>query len=164
MRNELMLGKSLKDASLMRALRFALAFAGMFTLAAATHAETFCAANQSLQVQVGAQTFNVSIAASDFARQRGLSGRPHLNKEAGMWFVFPEPGVQGFWMHGMNFPIDLIWLSATGHVLGAISLQPCDDQACPIHLPPAPVGSVLEINAGEFAGKVGDGLTWRCVP
>jgi hypothetical protein len=31
-------------------------------------------------------------------------------------------------------------------------------------MPPNPVAYVLEINAGEFAGKTGDTATWHCTP
>jgi uncharacterized membrane protein (UPF0127 family) len=34
-----------------------------------------------------------------------------------MLFVFPTPGLYGFWMKEMEFPIDIFWLDAQGHVI-----------------------------------------------
>jgi uncharacterized membrane protein (UPF0127 family) len=43
-------------------------------------------------------------------------------------------------------------------------LQPCDEEVCPVYRSPSLVAYVLEINAGEFAGKVGDHVSYRCDP
>jgi uncharacterized protein len=122
-----------------------------------------CAIGQQKRIQIGQQRFDVSVAETEAQRLRGLSGRRELAAGTGMWFVFQVPGDHGFWMQEMNFPIDLIWVGSNRKVLGAVTLQPCPSQPCPTTLPPAPVGYVLEVNAGEFAGKVGDAVTWSCV-
>lgn len=121
-----------------------------------------CASGQQLRIHIGKQSFDVSLADSEAKRQRGLSGRRDLNPSSGMWFVLPGSGYHGFWMQDMNFPIDLIWVGPNRSVLGAITLQPCQTAPCPTSFPPAPVSHVLEINAGEFAGKSGDVVTWSC--
>lgn len=142
--------------------------AGVFALTSAAQAGESCISDktsgQAMQVNIGVQTFNVSVAASEIERERGLSGRTSLAAKSGMWFALPKPDWHGFWMQGMNFPIDLIWISAEQRVLGASTLQPCKGNPCPIHMPPNPVAYVLEINAGEFAGKTGDTATWHCTP
>lgn len=136
----------------------------LFALASQTHASELCTPGHALRIHIGAQTFNVSVAASPQERERGLSGLPTLAAESGMWFLLPMPDWHGFWMHGMNFPIDLVWVSPAHQVLSAITLQTCKDGPCHIHLPPGPVAYVLEINAGTFAGKAGDAVTWSCTP
>lgn len=123
-----------------------------------------CTAEQSLRVRVGAQTFNVDVAISPQERERGLSGRKSLTAGSGLWFVFPWPEQYGFWMRDMHFPLDLVWVGPTRQVLGAVTLPPCADEPCHIYHPPGPVAYVLEINAGEFAGKAGDDVTWSCTP
>jgi uncharacterized membrane protein (UPF0127 family) len=128
-----------------------------------TQAVEICASGQKLQIQIAAQTYDDMRADSPAKRQRGLSGRRELTAQSGMWFEFQNAGFHGFWMQDMNFPIDLIWIGPSHRVLGAITLQPCLTASCPIYMPPAPVSHVLEINAGEFAGKVGDAVTWGCV-
>jgi uncharacterized membrane protein (UPF0127 family) len=148
----------LRRASLSLASLFAL----LLVASDAIRAAETCAYGQQKQITIGQQRFDVSVAETEAQRQRGLSGRRELTAGSGMWFVFAEPGLYGFWMQDMNFPIDLIWIGANRQVLGAVTLQPCQSQPCTTTQPPAPVSHVLEINAGEFAGKVGDPVTWRC--
>ena len=155
-----MMLERVRGASLMLALPFAF----LLTTIAETRAEEACAAEQAKRVQIGAQTFHISVAASPSERALGLSGRTFLPMESGLWFVFPAPDWYGFWMREMNFPIDLIWIDAQRHVVNAITLQPCTAKNCPIHYAPKPVAYVLEINSGNFAGQAGDQVTWRCSP
>src|SRR3989338_662243 len=52
----------------------------------------------------------VELAVTPAQRERGLSGRDRLEPRSGMLFVFEDDGVRGFWMKGMTFPIDIIWI------------------------------------------------------
>ncbi|MDO9227365.1 MAG: DUF192 domain-containing protein [Pseudomonadota bacterium] len=113
-------------------------------------------------MHIGGQRYTVEVAATTATRERGLSGHERLAADAGMWFVFPEAGMPGFWMRGMRFPIDLIWVSPERKVLGVATLSICRDAPCPITYPPAPTIQVLEIDAGRFRGRVGDKVEWRC--
>lgn len=162
----------MRRRSLMRASRFAVLLVAMGqtigqTMAQTTgeaHAGESCTSDHAMRVHIGAQTFNVSVAANPQDRARGLSGRARLETGSGVWFVFPSPDWYGFWMRDMNFPIDLIWISPKARVVGVLSLQPCVGKNCPIHYASNPVAHVLEVNAGAFAGKVGDRVTWSCTP
>ena len=149
----------MRGASLIRAMLFAALLATILE----TQANEGCTPDQAKQIQIGGQTFVVEVAASPSERERGLSGRALLKPGTGLWFVFPAPDRYGFWMRDMLFPIDLIWVSPDSRVAGAISLQTCDDRFCPIHYAPSRVAYVLEVNAGEFAGKSGDLVSWRCL-
>lgn len=137
-----------------------------FLLASTGTAGERCTSEQTLHIHIhiGAQTFQASVADTPSARQHGLSGRRELAENSGMWFEFPTSDWHSFWMQGMHFPIDLIWVSPTQQVLGVLTLQPCTAQPCPIFVPPGPVAHVLEINANAFAGRVGDPVTWNCTP
>lgn len=53
----------------------------------------------------------VELALTPEAQTKGLSGRDSLAPNTGMLFVFAQPGKYYFWMKGMNFPIDMIWLA-----------------------------------------------------
>ena len=53
---------------------------------------------------------NVLVADTPQERAVGLSGYPGLPEDAGMLFVFPEPRQPSFWMKGMEFALDLIWI------------------------------------------------------
>ena len=41
---------------------------------------------------------------------RGLGERDQLAPETGMLFLFPTPGRYAFWMKGMRFPLDIVFL------------------------------------------------------
>jgi uncharacterized membrane protein (UPF0127 family) len=134
----------------------------LLVLSGSALARTPCPAEQADSVQIGAQRFAVEVAATPAARERGLSGRERLAPDAGLWFVLPEVGRPGFWMHGMHFPIDLIWVSPERQVVGAAPLPLCRNDPCPISQAPEPVAYVLEIGAGRFSGRVGDRVEWDC--
>ncbi len=121
-----------------------------------------CPAKQADALRIGSQQFQVIVAATPETRERGLSGRARLPRHVGMWFVLPEVSRPGFWMRDMRFPIDLIWVNPELRVAGAVTLQPCHQARCPISLAPEPVAYVLEVAAGQFAGKPGDAVTWAC--
>jgi uncharacterized membrane protein (UPF0127 family) len=60
---------------------------------------------------------SVEVVDTKVSRSLGLSGRPPLKEGEGMLFVFADPGKYGFWMKGMNFPLDIIWISENGIVV-----------------------------------------------
>lgn len=62
-------------------------------------------------VRIAGQEIKVELALTEREHSRGLSGRASLANDAGMLFVFAQPGKYSFWMKEMNFPIDIIWLS-----------------------------------------------------
>lgn len=115
-------------------------------------------------MRVGNLEFQVEAAASEKARELGLSRRAGLPADAGMWFVMPRPDWHGFWMKDMAFPIDLVWVGPERTVIDVLDLKPCMAQSCPIHYPPSPVAYVLEVNARHFPGKPGDRVEWFCAP
>lgn len=136
----------------------------LLVLGGSALAQSPCPTDRAASVRIGTQHFAVEVAATPAARERGLSGRAGLAPEAGMWFVLPSIGQPGFWMRGMRFPIDLVWVSPEWKVAGATTLPVCQDEPCPITYPPRPIAHVLEIEAGRFSGRVGDRVEWRCAP
>ena len=135
--------------------------ASLLLLACATaRAAEPCSAG--MQVEIGSQRFRVELAATQEAREQGLSGRDRLLDDTGMWFEFIPAGMPGFWMRSMRFPIDLIWVSPENRVVGALTLPVCARDPCPIHHPPQAVAHVLEIAAGRFSGRTGDRVEWGC--
>jgi uncharacterized membrane protein (UPF0127 family) len=62
-------------------------------------------------------TIDVEVVDTKPSRELGLSGRSSLPKDGGMLFGFDRPGVYGFWMKDMKFPLDLIWIDSTGQVV-----------------------------------------------
>lgn len=126
-------------------------------------AEAACSPERARGIQIGRQDFPVETAVTPEQREHGLSERARLAGGAGMWFVLPEAGWHAFWMRGVKFPIDLVWVSPSRRVLEAVTLPICNNlYSCPLYSPPGAVAYVLEVNAGEFAGRVGDSVAWRC--
>lgn len=111
-------------------------------------------------VTVGAVRFDAEIVETLETQAQGLSGRISLEKDHGMIFIFPDEDTRTFWMKGMRFPLDLVWIRA-GVVVGFTQNAPADDGLLR-YSSPEPVNMVLEINAGEVARygiKKGDRVT-----
>ena len=100
--------------------------------------------------KVGSAVFQVEIADTIEKHATGLSGRNELEKGRGMLFVFDQPIIPGFWMKGMNFPLDIIWIrnrkvSKIDHDVPLFMQQVVNP---PTYQPPSVVDYVLELPAG----------------
>lgn len=63
-------------------------------------------------VTVGKTKVFVEVADTAKTRQLGLSGKEKLASNEGMLFVFDREDTQpAFWMEGMQFGIDIIWIN-----------------------------------------------------
>jgi len=115
---------------------------------------------------VDGATFTVELATTTLNQSRGLSYRPSLAANAGMLFIFGSGSVQTFWMQGMNFPLDMIWISGTT-VVGVSQNVPAPAPGTqpwelPVYSSPPNTDKVLEVNAGTAAKyniKTGDTVT-----
>ena len=89
------------------------------------------------------------MAATEATRLQGLAGRAGLKDDEGMYFVFDNPDRYGFWMKGMLFPIDIIWIKEESVIGFHENLEPDNSSSPQIYYPPAPVDRVLEVKAGN---------------
>ncbi len=89
----------------------------------------------------------LELADTPEEREQGLSGRTSLEPGYGMLFVFEDEDAYGFWMKDMHIPIDILWLSDTGVILG-IEHSVSPDTYPAVFYPPQPVMLVLEVAAG----------------
>ncbi len=111
---------------------------------------------------IGNQTFEVGIADNALTRAQGLSGRPPLGEREGLFFLFSSAGNYGFWMKGMNFPIDIVWINGDKVIGFSENLQPEPSKNIfnfSIYYPPGEADKVLEINAGavkKYNLQIGD--------
>ena len=116
-------------------------------------------------LQVGNKTILVEIADTKQKQEAGLSGRPRLQNNQGMLFDFKNSTAPAFWMIGMKFNLDFIWISQnkiTGITAGVPA--PKAGEKLPLYYPPAPSSEVLEVNAGwakENNIQIGDGVTLK---
>lgn len=100
-----------------------------------------------------AKCIKVEIVDNDESRRIGLSGRDSLGLDEGMLFVFDTEGEHVFWMRGMRFPLDIIWINKNKRVVYiAKNVPPCQESSCPLYKPGVNSLYVLEVNA-RFTGK-----------
>ena len=66
--------------------------------------------NKIISVKVGENVFKAEVAETMAQKAKGLSYRDSLDKDSAMYFDFGEEGNQTFWMMGMRFPIDIVWI------------------------------------------------------
>lgn len=99
------------------------------------------------QVKIGDGIFNLRIANTEDARERGLGGVTGLARDEGMLFIFPENGLYAIWMKDMLIPLDILWLSASGEVID-IRENVSPDSFPKIFTPQMPARFVVELSAG----------------
>lgn len=95
---------------------------------------------------VGGQDVSVVVASTPEARARGLSETSQLDPNNGMLFVFDDIADHGIWMKDMNYPIDIVWLSDSKHVVH-IEKNISPDTYPEIFRPSQPAKYVLEVPA-----------------
>jgi uncharacterized membrane protein (UPF0127 family) len=96
-------------------------------------------------------TLRVHTARTPEARGRGLSNRDAPDFD-GLLLQWDDPGAHPIWMAEMRFPLDLLWLDASGRVLAVIPHAPaCANAPCPQYLPAGTdaAKAVLELRAGQ---------------
>jgi uncharacterized membrane protein (UPF0127 family) len=112
------------------------------------------------------RTITVEVAADTPARELGLGGRDGLPADAGMLFDLQQPATASFWMKGMRFALDMVWIDDAKRIVAtARDVQPqpgAPDSALTLYHSPSPVRYVVEVNAGA-ADRLGltDGTTVR---
>lgn len=113
---------------------------------------------------VDGHTIRIEIADTDAERTLGLGERDSIADDGGMLFVFPTSDIQGIWMKGMRFSLDIIWLtpltppsSEGGRQKGGeLVVVDMKENVVPgtfpeVFLPRASVSYVLEVKGGTAA-------------
>lgn len=101
------------------------------------------------RLQVNGHTLSLEIAESDAARERGLGGRKNLAENKGMVFIFDKASRQCFWMKGMEFPLDMVFMNAQRQITTIRSdISP---KTYPKNYCADDTKYVIELNAGEAA-------------
>lgn len=120
------------------------------------------------KVQIKEKTIAVQYADTPQKREQGLGGINSISDEEGMLFLFSAPQTPQFWMKGMKFPIDIIWINGNTIVGITDSARPepgRSDNDLTRYAAPAPVDKVLEVNAGWALRKdVNAGDTIKITP
>ncbi|MBP5993940.1 MAG: DUF192 domain-containing protein [Candidatus Moranbacteria bacterium] len=106
----------------------------------------FASSDQTL-LAVGWQgnQYAIEIADTPELWGRGLSGRDDLCAACSMLFVFPRAERHDFWMKGMRFPLDIIWVSGGKVVYIERRIDPTSAET---FRPDVAADQVIEVNAG----------------
>ena len=122
---------------------------------------------RTIALQYEGGTLHVEVAQTPEERARGLGDRDALPDGSGMLFDLEEARVPGFWMKGMRFALDMVWISEDKRIAGvAEEVQPepgVDDTQLRRYSPDEPVRYVLELNAGtarRLGLKAGDHVSF----
>ena len=110
---------------------------------------------ETIVVQLGEARFSALVADTPELHAQGLSGRDYMPPEWGMWFDFGSLRRPSFWMRGMLFPIDIIWIDEGLRVVHVTHEAPAPH-------PDATDSSLPRYNAGEarvrYVLEIGAGL------
>ena len=107
---------------------------------------------------IGTATLQVAVAQTVEQRVAGLSHWSSLAEGYGMLFIFDIDGTHGIWMKDMQFPIDIVWISAAMKVVH-IERSVSPDTYPQTFLPPIPARYILEVPAEYTQGRVNIGDT-----
>lgn len=102
------------------------------------------------KITINNKSFNIELADSPEEQNLGLGNRDSLPENNGMLFLFDKPGNHSFWMKGMRFPLDMIFI-LDNKIVGIYENVPIlnDNNSNPQFYGNELVSDmVLEINAG----------------
>jgi len=116
-----------------------------------------------VEVVINGMAFDVEVADTAVTQARGLSGRSGLEENKGMLFLFNSFSRRSFWMRGMKFSLDIIWINEKRIVDIDKNVPPPANGVIDFKMysPSQPVDKVLEINAGlseKYNIKIGDNI------
>lgn len=120
---------------------------------------------QDEQIEIDSHTYSVQVANTPQELAQGLGGIKQISDGEGMLFVFSAQQTPSFWMKGMQFDIDILWISGDtiiGTSEGIPAQEGAPDASLTLYSPPSPVDKVLEVNSGwvfRRGIKVGDKVT-----
>lgn len=108
------------------------------------------------KISINGTELDVLIAERALAQRKGLGGytQEGLKPHDGMLFVFSDSEVRTFWMKGMQFNIDILWI-ADGRIVAidrdVQAPYSRSDEPERVTSSPLEVDAVLELPAGKVA-------------
>ena len=138
--------------ALCKALGLLLAVLAAFSAPVAAQAASL--RQEPLEIVTAERTIRltVEIADTEASRNQGMMFRKSIAPDRGMLFDFKSPRPAAFWMKNTFIPLDILFITADGHVLTIAR------NAVPHSQTPIPSGGqilgVLEIGGGQ-AAKLG---------
>ena len=124
-------------------------------------------ARPHIQVSIEGVAVDATVARESGEQQLGLGYRDGLADGTGMLFIYADPSPRSFWMKGMRFCLDIIWIEGDRVVGAAESVCPeaagTPDSDLPSYPSPEAIRYVLEVPAGwmeEHGVEAGSEVTF----
>lgn len=118
-----------------------------------------------MNLQINDKTIKVEVADTAAKRKKGLGDRQSLAEQDGMLFIFDRADKHPFWMKGLSFPLDFVWIREEKIVDILENIPPPaagqKDSELPIYSAKEPIDKVLELNAGTVQRlniQIGDSI------
>jgi uncharacterized membrane protein (UPF0127 family) len=105
---------------------------------------------RTVQLNAGMYLIRAEVAADDRTRERGLMFREQMPSNAGMLFLFDEPGSQCMWMKNTLIPLSVAFLDEHGTIINIEDMAPQTENS---HCARRPARYALEMNGGWFAAR-----------
>lgn len=121
--------------------------------------------SSTAEVTINNAKFKADVADTSEKRKKGLSEKPSLGSDEGMLFIFESVGKYSFWMKGLTYSLDFIWIrddkvvDISENVAAPLAGQ--KDESLPIYQSKEDINKMLEVNAGtaqKFSIKAGDSV------
>jgi len=115
-------------------------------------------------ITIGTKKIALEIADTAVKQNRGLGYRDSLAWNTGMYFPYSQPVIPSFWMKGMRFPIDIIWIRG-GRIIDVhhdVPFEPGGNG--PTVRPREAADAVLEVPAGythASGWRIGDRVVFE---
>ncbi|HYX64259.1 MAG TPA: DUF192 domain-containing protein [Burkholderiales bacterium] len=103
-----------------------------------------------VQLNAGMYLIRAEVAADLASRARGLMFRREMPSNAGMLFIFDEPGSQCMWMKNTLIPLSVAFLNDEGKIVNIEDMAPQTEDS---HCARQPARYALEMNRGWFAAR-----------
>lgn len=104
----------------------------------------------TIPLTAGLYNIKVEVARTPREHAIGLMWRESMPANEGMLFIFPNAGVQCFWMKNTLIPLAAAFVDDEGRIVNVVEMQPRSEAS---HCSARPVRFVLEMNKGWFTKK-----------
>lgn len=122
---------------------------------------TYFLNTQKPYVSIKGKSFDVEVAKSNKQKELGLSKYKKIAQDFGMLFIFENKDYYSFWMKGMSFPIDIIFIrdNKIATIFKNVDYPKSENENLKKYKPDISSNMVFEINAGlseKYNFKKGD--------
>jgi uncharacterized membrane protein (UPF0127 family) len=118
----------------------------------------------SPKVIINGKVFTLDVAATALEKEKGLGYRDSMGETHGMVFPYDHKEQFQFWMKGMNFPLDFLWIEGNTIVDMTEHVPLMTGDSITTVKPAVPVDKIIEFNSGTVAKyhiKIGDTVKFR---